>query len=179
MYVKFSVTEPFACVLTVAAAWQSAHSAPPPVSVVRCGPCEFVTSVALRRAVALRAAVRPADRRAPGVPQHRRRALPVVVTEVDPAGTQCGQRILVAGVPAVREAGEGHAAVEVRAARREVVGRVTARAIDRTAGGRRAGGQMRLVRPRGQRGLGEEVAAVAESRGGPGSRWAPCTTRPR
>ena len=36
---------PLACVATVAAAWQSLHTAPAPVSVVRCGPCEFVTSV--------------------------------------------------------------------------------------------------------------------------------------
>ena len=30
---------------TVAAAWQSLHTAPAPVEVVRCGPCELVTSV--------------------------------------------------------------------------------------------------------------------------------------
>ena len=41
------------------------------------------------RAVALRAAVRPApEHRVPGVPQDRRRALPVVVAEVDPAGPE-------------------------------------------------------------------------------------------
>ena len=39
------VTEPFACVSTVAVAWQSLQTAPAPVSVVRCGPCEFVASV--------------------------------------------------------------------------------------------------------------------------------------
>ena len=46
-YVKLplNVTEPFACVATVAAAWQSSHTAPAPVELVRCGPCEFVTSV--------------------------------------------------------------------------------------------------------------------------------------
>ena len=39
-----------------------------------------------QRVVALRAAVRPAaDLRAPGVRRDRRRALPVVVAEVDPA----------------------------------------------------------------------------------------------
>ena len=33
------------CVATVAVAWQSLQTAPAPVSVVRCGPCEFVASV--------------------------------------------------------------------------------------------------------------------------------------
>ena len=47
MYVKLpaKVTEPFPCVATVAVAWQSLQTAPAPVSVVRCGPCEFVASV--------------------------------------------------------------------------------------------------------------------------------------
>ena len=46
-YVKFplNVTEPSACVATVAAAWQLPHTAPAPVEVVRCAPCELLTSV--------------------------------------------------------------------------------------------------------------------------------------
>ena len=49
VYAKLAanVTDPFACVATVAVAWQSLQSAPAPVSVVRCGPCEFVASVVL------------------------------------------------------------------------------------------------------------------------------------
>ena len=39
VYVKLAakVTDPLACVATVAAAWQSLQTAPAPVSVVRCG----------------------------------------------------------------------------------------------------------------------------------------------
>ena len=49
VYVKLAakVTEPFPCVATVAVAWQSLQTAPAPVSVVRCGPCELLTSVEL------------------------------------------------------------------------------------------------------------------------------------
>jgi hypothetical protein len=47
VYVKvpLNVTDPSACVATDAVVWQSLHTAPRPVHVVRCGPCEFVTSV--------------------------------------------------------------------------------------------------------------------------------------
>ena len=40
------VTEPLPCVATDAVVWQSLHTAPAPVLVVRCGPCELVASVA-------------------------------------------------------------------------------------------------------------------------------------
>ena len=51
LYVKLTpptprFTDPFACVFTVAAPWQSSQTAPAPVFVVKCAPCEFVTSVA-------------------------------------------------------------------------------------------------------------------------------------
>ena len=47
VYVKLplNVTDPSACVDTVAAAWQLLHTAPAPVEVVRCAPCELLTSV--------------------------------------------------------------------------------------------------------------------------------------
>ena len=69
MYVKFpNVTEPFACVATVAAAWQLSHTAPAPVERRQVRPVRVAHQRVRQRVVALRAAVRPAaDRRAPGV----------------------------------------------------------------------------------------------------------------
>ena len=65
-----------------------------------------------QRVVALRAAVRPAaDLRAPGVRRDRRRALPVVVAEVDPAVTD---RRIDAGVAEAHRPGDQEGAVEVR-----------------------------------------------------------------
>ena len=39
------VTDPFVCVFTDDAAWQSVQTAPWPVAVVRCGACELLASV--------------------------------------------------------------------------------------------------------------------------------------
>ena len=150
-YVKLplNVTDPFPCVVTVAVAWQSLHTAPAPVERRQVRPVR-VAHQRVRRALwhSVQLFVAPPSRRVPGVRRHRLGALPVVVAEVDPAAPEraAGGRHRVGACRRVREAPvERHRTVRVRVHRRRRVAVVADRP------GARRGRQVRPVRVAHQR----------------------------